>query len=230
MGAWGDGIFENDDAMDFIGDLAEAPANAPSELSERFEAVEGEEYVESPDGTEALAAAAIVSAARDGSPVKPDEVVGRVPREDRPARPRRTSRRPRWPRSTACWARSRRSVELVGEGGRGPSWDKFRLVPAPLAVVRAHLGGNPVIARYTRPEIGAVWTDEARFGAMRDVEVAAAEALDGPTPEELDAIRAATFTVDAINEREKILDHDTAPSSTSWRPPRARRGAGSTTG
>jgi adenylosuccinate lyase len=67
-----------------------------------------------------------------------------------------------------------------------------------------------MIARYTRPEIGAVWTDEARFGAMRDVEVAAAEALDGPTSEELDAIRAATFTVEAINEREKILDHDTA--------------------
>jgi adenylosuccinate lyase len=67
-----------------------------------------------------------------------------------------------------------------------------------------------VIARYTRPEIGAIWTDDARFGAMRDVEVAAAEALDGPTPEELDAIRAATFTVDAINEREKITDHDTA--------------------
>ena len=67
-----------------------------------------------------------------------------------------------------------------------------------------------MIARYTRPEIGAVWTDEARFGAMRDVEVAAAEALDGPTAEELDAIRAATFTVEAIDEREKILDHDTA--------------------
>ncbi|MDA0179709.1 adenylosuccinate lyase [Solirubrobacter phytolaccae] len=68
-----------------------------------------------------------------------------------------------------------------------------------------------MIARYTRPEIGAVWTDEARFGAMRDVEVAAAEALtDGPTEADLEAIRAATFTVDAINEREKILDHDTA--------------------
>src|SRR6202008_1243723 len=67
-----------------------------------------------------------------------------------------------------------------------------------------------MIARYTRPEIGAIWTDDARFGAMRDVEVAAAEALEGPTPEELDAIRAATFTVDAINEREKITDHDTA--------------------
>src|SRR5690349_7822382 len=45
---------------------------------------------------------------------------------------------------------------------------------------------------------------------MRDVEVAAAEALDGPTAEDLEAIRAATFTVEAIDEREKILDHDTA--------------------
>jgi adenylosuccinate lyase len=67
-----------------------------------------------------------------------------------------------------------------------------------------------VIARYTRPEIGAVWTDDARFEAMRQVEVAAAEALDGPTPEELEAIRGATFTVAAVNEREKITDHDTA--------------------
>src|ERR1700743_981481 len=67
-----------------------------------------------------------------------------------------------------------------------------------------------MIARYTRPESGAIWTDEARFTAMRDVEVAAAEALDGPTPEDLAAIRAATFTVDAIHEREKITDHDTA--------------------
>jgi adenylosuccinate lyase len=67
-----------------------------------------------------------------------------------------------------------------------------------------------VIARYTRPEIGAVWTDEARFGAMRDVEIAAVAELEGPSREEVEAIRGATFTVDAINEREKITDHDTA--------------------
>jgi adenylosuccinate lyase len=67
-----------------------------------------------------------------------------------------------------------------------------------------------VIARYTRPEIGAVWTDEARFAAMRDVEVAAAEALEGPTAEDLEAIRGAAFTVEAIDEREKVTDHDTA--------------------
>ena len=45
---------------------------------------------------------------------------------------------------------------------------------------------------------------------MRQVEVAACEELDGPTSAELDAIRTATFTVDAINEREKVTDHDTA--------------------
>jgi adenylosuccinate lyase len=46
-----------------------------------------------------------------------------------------------------------------------------------------------VIERYTRPELGAVWTDEARMTAWRDVEVAAAEGLQGgPTPEELELI------------------------------------------
>jgi adenylosuccinate lyase len=67
-----------------------------------------------------------------------------------------------------------------------------------------------VIARYTRPELGAVWTDEARMRAWRDVEVAAAEALEGPTEADLDAIRAATFTVEAVHERERVTDHDVA--------------------
>ena len=67
-----------------------------------------------------------------------------------------------------------------------------------------------MIARYTRPELGAIWTDEARMTAWRDVEVAAAEALDGPSEADLDAIRAATFTVDAVKEREKVTDHDVA--------------------
>jgi adenylosuccinate lyase len=67
-----------------------------------------------------------------------------------------------------------------------------------------------VIARYTRPQLGAVWTDEARMTAWRDVEVAAAEALDGPAEDDLDAIRAATFTVAAVQERERVTDHDVA--------------------
>jgi len=67
-----------------------------------------------------------------------------------------------------------------------------------------------VIARYTRPEIGAIWTDEARMEAWRRVEVAACEEMDGPTGADLDAIRAATFTVEAVNERERVTDHDVA--------------------
>jgi adenylosuccinate lyase len=67
-----------------------------------------------------------------------------------------------------------------------------------------------VIARYTRPELGALWTDQARMDAWRAVEVAAAEALDGPTEADREAIRAATFTVEAVQERERVTDHDVA--------------------
>src|SRR5579875_3441382 len=72
-----------------------------------------------------------------------------------------------------------------------------------------------MIERYTRKELGEVWSDQARFEAIRKVEVAAceempAEMVDGASREELDAIRTATFTVDAVNEREKVTDHDTA--------------------
>ncbi len=67
-----------------------------------------------------------------------------------------------------------------------------------------------MIDRYTRPEIGAVWTDEARMTAWRDVEVAAAAQLDGPSEADLQAIRTATFTVDAVKERERVTDHDVA--------------------
>ena len=67
-----------------------------------------------------------------------------------------------------------------------------------------------MIARYTRPELGEIWSDHARFEALRRVEVAACEELQGPTEAELDAIRAATFTVQAINERERVTDHDVA--------------------
>jgi adenylosuccinate lyase len=67
-----------------------------------------------------------------------------------------------------------------------------------------------VIERYTRPAIGAVWTDEARMEAWRKVEVAACEEMDGPLPQDLDAIRTATFTVEAVKEREQVTDHDVA--------------------
>ena len=67
-----------------------------------------------------------------------------------------------------------------------------------------------MIPRYTRRELAEVWSDDARFEAMREVEVAACEEMDGPTESELEAIRAATFTVEEITERERVTDHDTA--------------------
>src|SRR5690349_16363920 len=46
--------------------------------------------------------------------------------------------------------------------------------------------------------------------AWRRVEVAACEEMAGPTEDDLQAIRAATFTVEAVKERERITDHDVA--------------------
>ncbi len=74
-----------------------------------------------------------------------------------------------------------------------------------------------MIDRYTRPQLGAIWTDEARMECWRRVEVAACEELpfllgegNGPTPAEQEAIRAAAFTVAEVNERERTTDHDVA--------------------
>src|SRR4051812_13857385 len=46
--------------------------------------------------------------------------------------------------------------------------------------------------------------------AWRQVEVAACEEMPGPTPEDLEAIRGATFTVEAVKERKRVTDHDVA--------------------
>ena len=67
-----------------------------------------------------------------------------------------------------------------------------------------------MIDRYTRDEIGALWTDAARFESWRLVEVAACEELDGPSEADLEAIRGATATAEQVAEREKVLDHDVA--------------------
>jgi adenylosuccinate lyase len=74
-----------------------------------------------------------------------------------------------------------------------------------------------VIVRYTRDELGRLWTDQARMETWRRVEVAACEELgellgagEGPTAGELEAIRKASFTVEAVDERERTTDHDVA--------------------
>jgi adenylosuccinate lyase len=81
-----------------------------------------------------------------------------------------------------------------------------------------------MIVRYTRDELGRLWTDETRMESWRRVEVAACEELpelltdasgvgaagEGPSSSDLEAIRGATFSVDAVNERERTTDHDVA--------------------
>jgi len=71
-----------------------------------------------------------------------------------------------------------------------------------------------VISRYTRPEIGAVWTPEAKLQSWLEVELAATDAwaAEGMVPPEAaaDAREKAAFTVEAVEEREEVTDHDVA--------------------
>jgi len=71
-----------------------------------------------------------------------------------------------------------------------------------------------VIPRYTREEIGWVWSPQRKFECWLEVELAATEAWaeEGAVPREAaEAARAnAGFTVEAVNEREKVTDHDVA--------------------
>jgi adenylosuccinate lyase len=71
-----------------------------------------------------------------------------------------------------------------------------------------------MIPRYTRPEMGAVWSPQRKLECWLEVELAATEAWaeEGAVPREAaEAARAnAAFTVEAVNEREKVTDHDVA--------------------
>ena len=89
-----------------------------------------------------------------------------------------------------------------------------------------------MIERYTRPELGAIWTDEARMEAWRRVEVGGVRG-DGRADRGRTSRRSAraTFTVEAVQERERVTDHDVAAFvDVLQRERRRRAGAGSTSG
>jgi adenylosuccinate lyase len=69
-----------------------------------------------------------------------------------------------------------------------------------------------MIHRYTRPEMGTLWTDEAKFHTWLEIEIHACEAQAelGLIPREaIPVIRErADFSVDRINELERTLNHD----------------------
>jgi adenylosuccinate lyase len=71
-----------------------------------------------------------------------------------------------------------------------------------------------VIPRYTREVIGAVWTDQRRMDALLAVELAAVDAwaAEGVVPAAAakECREKASFTVEAVKEREGITGHDVA--------------------
>ena len=71
-----------------------------------------------------------------------------------------------------------------------------------------------MIERYTRPEMGAIWSERRKLETWLHVELAVVDALaeQGVVPDEDAAtIRdRAAFTVDEVKEREKVTDHDVA--------------------
>jgi adenylosuccinate lyase len=71
-----------------------------------------------------------------------------------------------------------------------------------------------VIPRYTRDEIGAVWTDQRRMEAWLEVELAATDAWAAEGVVSAEAAREcrekASFTVEAVQERERTTGHDVA--------------------
>jgi adenylosuccinate lyase len=71
-----------------------------------------------------------------------------------------------------------------------------------------------VIPRYTRKEIGEVWSQQRKLECWLEVELAATEAWaeQGVVPAEAAAAARANaaFTVEAVDERERTTDHDVA--------------------
>ena len=76
-----------------------------------------------------------------------------------------------------------------------------------------------MIARYTRPEMAALWSDEAKYRAWLRVELAATEALAarGLVPaDDLGTIRAkAAFDISRIAAIEAEVKHDVIAFLTS---------------
>ncbi len=71
-----------------------------------------------------------------------------------------------------------------------------------------------MIDRYTRPEMGAVWSEQRKLENWLRVELAVTDALAGqgvvPAADAAALRGRAAFTVEAVKERERVTDHDVA--------------------
>jgi hypothetical protein len=84
MGAWAHGSFDNDDALDWVGELEAAEDTEP--ISEAFEAVlEADDYLEAPEASMGVAAAEVVAALLEKPAARlPEEVTAWVQGRRRP--------------------------------------------------------------------------------------------------------------------------------------------------
>lgn len=87
-----------------------------------------------------------------------------------------------------------------------------------------------MIERYTRPEMGRIWSDENKYRQWLNVELAAAEALSERGEVPLGAARAmrehASFDVARILEIEKEVRHDVIAFTTAVAEAMKAKGAG----
>src|SRR5476651_278738 len=85
-----------------------------------------------------------------------------------------------------------------------------------------------MIPRYTRPEMGKIWSDQNKFQQWLEVELAASEALaeQGVVPvEAARLLRAhAGFDVERINDIEREVKHDVIAFTTAVAETMARAG------
>src|SRR5215510_4927811 len=76
-----------------------------------------------------------------------------------------------------------------------------------------------MIDRYTLPEMGRLWSEENKFQKWLDVEIAVCEVhaeMGTIPPEAVEEIKArARFSVERINEIEKITNHDVIAFTTN---------------
>lgn len=66
MGAWGSGSFENDDAADWVSQFDDSGVAAVETTLREVCELTDDDYLEAPEASEAVAAAEIVAAMRDG--------------------------------------------------------------------------------------------------------------------------------------------------------------------
>lgn len=87
-----------------------------------------------------------------------------------------------------------------------------------------------MIARYTRPEMGAVWSDQHKYECWLEVELAASEALAEMGEVPIEAARAlrehAAFDLKRIQEIEREVRHDVIAFTTAVSERMTRQGAG----